>query len=77
MKIEELIALIKKYDEWQDDLDESACPTGFVYCPVCEGGGFWGSKVYKGSNPKYKQSPSHRPDCPRVQFELEHGENND
>lgn len=62
MKNKEFIELIKNYNEWEDDLDETACPTGWVTCPVCGGGG----------NRK-KHLPKHKPDCLRAKFEKEHG----
>jgi hypothetical protein len=64
MKKDELIQLIKMYQEWEHDLDESACPTGWVTCSLCDGGGNF--------NKRYKSLPKHRDDCPRLKFNNEH-----
>jgi hypothetical protein len=56
MNIQFLIDLVNRYPEWQDDLDETTCPTGLVSCPICDGGG-------------YIKNPKHKDGCPRKEFE--------
>lgn len=58
---DEIIALIRAYPEWEDDLDETCCPTGVVYCPVCEGGG--------STDRRRRRPPEHHPGCLREKFE--------
>ena len=36
---EVLEAVLAHYSEFENDLDETGCPTGWVECPVCEQGG--------------------------------------
>ena len=36
---EVLEAVLAHYSEFENDLDETDCPTGWVECPVCEQGG--------------------------------------
>lgn len=64
MKKEELISLISKYSEWDDDLDVTSCPTGWVKCTVCGGGG--------SLNTRDKRPPTHSNDCLRLYFEKEY-----
>lgn len=44
--------------EWDDDMDETACPTGGVSCGHCDGGG----SLHPGSGRKIRE-PQHREDC--------------
>lgn len=53
--INRLIAIVKTIPEFEDDLDETASPTGWVTCRFCEGGGHRDGR---------KNNPiEHQPDC--------------
>lgn len=65
MTTEELIALVKMYDEWQMEEMDVSHPV-FVSCPLCNGGGTFDGR--RKSSP-----PRHKDDCPRKKFEEEHG----
>ena len=64
MTLEELTQLVRGYPEWEDDLDETACPTGIVSCLVCGGGGCLDKRT--------RTPPKHLPGCLRAKFEKEH-----
>lgn len=70
MKKSELIELVMKYREWDDELDETACRTGFVSCPICDGGGTYRKqRRRRGDN---QLLPAHNPGCPRLKFNQDH-----
>lgn len=62
-----LADLVNSYREFDDDLDETACSTGFGSCPLCEGGGWVGNAWPGVRKPRNVQAPTHKPDCKRVQ----------
>jgi len=62
-KILQLKEMLRRF-EWQDDLDETACSTGFVNCMVCGGGGGWVGIQGKKYDKRYKYAiPKHTDDC--------------
>ena len=63
---ERLRDLVRKYPEWEPSLDETAFPTGFVDCIVCDGGGWTGDKRKKYPPPRHKE------DCERARLEREY-----
>jgi hypothetical protein len=69
MSTEELRDLILRYEEWTDDLDETSCPTGFVTCIVCEGGGYVPVRKCGSSRGRRLQEPRHREGCLRAKFQ--------
>ena len=58
-QLEEARGLIGMYPEFHACLDQTACPDGWVECPICEGG---------GSDSGKKNKPTHKPGCPRGKF---------
>ena len=48
--------------EWEDDLDQTACSTGWVSCRSCDGGG----KINDNGKPSKRYPPTHKPDCALV-----------
>ena len=71
MTKQELIDLVAQYPEWNDSLDETCCPTGFVDCPVCDGGGYLAMRKSYSVTARYAKA-RHRADCPRAKFEKEY-----
>jgi hypothetical protein len=67
----ELVELVRSYREWDDDLDETACSTGYVTCPLCEGGGYLSARR-DGRSKRKSQTPKHREGCLRATFNAEH-----
>lgn len=58
-EVKKIKDLLQLYPEFNDDLDETACPTGSVTCPICDGGGDYD---------KRRRCPiQHRPNCLRVE----------
>lgn len=50
-------SLIRLYNEWEDDLDETCCSTGWKTCIICDGGGH--------EDGRRRRPIKHKPDCPR------------
>lgn len=63
---QEMIELVQSYDEWTDIEDETGVPTGYVCCPICDGGGT--ISIVSGKHSK-KDPPTHTPECLRFKFE--------
>jgi hypothetical protein len=69
MTNDELVALVHEYAEFDDELDETCCSTGFVNCRICGGGG----KTYNIGRQRGRLiKPTHTQDCPRGRFEKEY-----
>ena len=68
---QKLRELVDKYPEWNDDLDVTACPTGFVTCPICDCGGYIRErKSFPGKKTRERYpAPVHAENCPRGKFE--------
>lgn len=63
MDVQDLKEVIACYPEWITDVDDMGRPTGYVYCAVCQGGGF--------TDRKRNRPPQHKPDCKRMEMENE------
>lgn len=65
MTVEEIVELVRCYPEFEHDLDETACPNGWMTCVICGGGG--------ATDGRTKRPIRHKPGCLRERFEREHG----
>lgn len=73
MKKRKLISLVKIYQEWENELDGTNCPTGWVFCRVCDGRGYIDSRKTGYSLRKPSEiPPKHKNNCLREKFEKDH-----
>lgn len=59
-RVEGLEKLVHLYPDFEQDTDVTGCPTGWLDCIICGGGGH--------SDARKKRPIQHKPDCPREMF---------